>query len=81
MAIIYILIIPESPWWCCSTGRHEQGKKVLSRINGGIPGYDVEEEYAILQRTVLLEQEMAQGRKNEHFTAMFKGVNGVSLRR
>jgi len=77
MLIIYIFVLPESPWWCCEVERHEQGKKCLRQINGGIEGYNVDEEYMILERTVRLEKELAEQRRNESFTAIFKGVNGL----
>lgn len=77
MIIIYIVLIPESPWWAASKGKDDLGKKLLQQINGAVPEYDVEEEWAIIQRTVQLEREMALERKNESFTAIFKGINGL----
>ena len=49
MLAVY-LIIPESPYWCANRGRHEQGRKIIARLNGGIEGYDVDYHYGLIQR-------------------------------
>ncbi|WVR05517.1 hypothetical protein IAU60_002535 [Kwoniella sp. DSM 27419] len=77
MILIYIFIVPESPWWAAEKGKHELGKRSLSTLNGNVAEYDVDNEYAILMRTIELEREVAARQKNESFTALFKGVNGM----
>ncbi|KAM5345993.1 hypothetical protein ACJ41O_011854 [Fusarium nematophilum] len=50
------LWIPETPAYFAARDQHEKGKASLRRVNGNVPGYDVEVEYAILQNTILEEQ-------------------------
>lgn len=43
MGIVFLLL-PESPWWLVSKGKLEKGSKMLSRYQGHLQGYSVEEE-------------------------------------
>jgi hypothetical protein len=43
IAIIFLLL-PESPWWLVSKGRHDKATKVLLLCNGHVPGYNVQEQ-------------------------------------
>lgn len=43
MGIIFFLL-PESPWWLVSKGKLEKGSKMLSKYQGHLQGYSVEEE-------------------------------------
>ncbi|GFZ49942.1 hypothetical protein JCM24511_07345 [Saitozyma sp. JCM 24511] len=60
MGIIYLLV-PESPYWCATRGKHEQGIKTLAKINGSVSGYNVEEQYEIMR---------------EKWYNIFRGVDG-----
>jgi hypothetical protein len=84
---VYVFI-PESPFWCANTGRHERGRAVIQRLNGGIPGYDVDYHYNIIKRSVEKERayEVDSGEQSRGFLhelktikEVFVGVNGVSL--
>lgn len=55
MIAVYV-IIPESPYWCANTGRHDQGRKIIARLNGGIEGYDVDYHYDLIKRAVEKEK-------------------------
>ncbi|KAI8224198.1 Alpha-glucosides permease MPH3 [Colletotrichum sp. SAR 10_86] len=47
--IIPMLLLPESPAWYASKGKHEEAKKSLRRLVGDVDGYDVEHEYAVMR--------------------------------
>ncbi|WWC91994.1 uncharacterized protein L201_006948 [Kwoniella dendrophila CBS 6074] len=51
------LYLPETPAYFAARGLHDQGIAVLRRVNGGIKGYNVEEEYAVIRNTIEEEQE------------------------
>ena len=70
-----ILVLPESPW---VYGRHNQKEKafgVLKRLYGNIPGYDYEEEWAIIMRTLVHEKEELERMGANSFTDLFTGLN------
>lgn len=87
MIIIYI-IIPETPYWCAARGRHEQGRKTIQFLNGGIEGYDVDFHYDLVRRAVEKEQSYQKQIDGDrggflqelaNVKEVFIGVNGVSL--
>jgi hypothetical protein len=51
---------------------------MLRRINRGVPGYDVDKQYAILVNTIEIERIVAAETGRDGFWAIFKGVDGVS---
>lgn len=53
IAIIFVLL-PESPWWLVSKGRHDQASKVLILCNGRVRGYNVEEQIVSLFLTGIM---------------------------
>ena len=55
MIAVYV-IIPESPYWCANTERHERGRQIIARLNGGIEGYDVDFHYDLIRRAVEKEK-------------------------
>ncbi|RSH90015.1 hypothetical protein EHS25_001348 [Saitozyma podzolica] len=84
MLVVY-LYIPESPWWCANRDQHERGRAALTRLNGGIKGYDVDFHYGLIKKTVGLEREAAaqlhgpsKGFWHEVWSLreLFIGVNG-----
>lgn len=69
--LIPLFLVPESPTWLATKGRHEQGKKALRRLVGNVEGYDLEHEYA-----VLVAQHEASLRQSKYsWTTLFKGHN------
>jgi hypothetical protein len=72
------VVLPESPRWCAQKGKTERAKKLLSRINGGkfgIPDYDVEGEYAILEQEIAEGNALLNASSKYSYLALFKGVN------
>ncbi|CAK7198021.1 hypothetical protein SEUCBS139899_000677 [Sporothrix eucalyptigena] len=47
--------IPETPAYYAERGQDDMGKKVLRRVHGGVPDYDVEAEYTIIKNTKMEE--------------------------
>jgi len=41
---IVFALLPETPWWLASKGKLDKAAKVLRFCNGGVPGYDVQEQ-------------------------------------
>ncbi|WWC97802.1 hypothetical protein V866_004689 [Kwoniella sp. B9012] len=84
MAIVYICI-PESPFWCATAGKHDRGRAVIKRLNGGIEGYDVDYHYDIIKRSVEKEKSYQKEIDGEshgfiqelrNVKEVFIGVNG-----
>ena len=75
MLIIYIFL-PESPAWCASKDNEEKAKKNMRIIYRGVEGFDVDEQYLVLQQTIAHERAVAQELKSEHWYNIFKGTNG-----
>jgi SP family general alpha glucoside:H+ symporter-like MFS transporter len=42
--ILIFAFIPESPWWLVSKGKIDKAAKVLTRCNGNVEGYSVDEQ-------------------------------------
>ncbi|KAM0547260.1 hypothetical protein ACHAPJ_010522 [Fusarium lateritium] len=55
------LWLPETPQYYAERGQDDRGKKTLNRVNGKVPGYDVETEYTIMKNSILEQRK----RKNE----------------
>ncbi|KAF4472617.1 sugar transporter [Fusarium albosuccineum] len=47
--------LPETAAYYAARDQDEKGKATLRRVNGNVPGYDVEVEYAIIKNTILEE--------------------------
>lgn len=41
---VVFALLPETPWWLASKGKLDKATKVLQSLNGGIEGYDVQEQ-------------------------------------
>lgn len=70
--------IPESPWHLVRKGQMDKAKHSLKMLFGGVEGYDIEEEVAIIARTIAHEQEVLVHKPS--YADCFKGVNLVGLR-
>jgi hypothetical protein len=77
-AAIVLCFIPESPRFYCARGNHERGKKTLQWINGGVSGYDVDHEYAIIEKEIQDGRVVADQAKRITVLDCFKGKNLVS---
>ncbi|KAH7355901.1 general substrate transporter [Pyrenochaeta sp. MPI-SDFR-AT-0127] len=76
MLIIY-LILPESPAWCVGANKIERATKELHKLNGKIPGYDVDQQVQILALAIEHERAVAAEQHREHWTAIFRGTDGL----
>jgi hypothetical protein len=54
------LWLPETAQYYAERDMDERGKKTLARINGGVPGYDVETEYAVIKNNILDQRRIRQ---------------------
>ena len=74
--LVAILIIPESPWFYARRGKKEAACKSLIRLYGDIPGYNVEEEYNVILRTLAYEKRALNlGEGQESWLDLFRGGN------
>lgn len=78
------LWLPETPAYYAERDQDDLGKKALRRVNGGVPGYDVDAEYTIIKNTILEERSVRQeyGTDSNNladvvrtYVACFKGTN------
>lgn len=74
MLIIYVFL-PESPAWLASKDRVEDAKKNMRKIYKGVEGFDVDEQYLVLQQTIAHERAVAAEQGTEKWWSIFKGVN------
>ena len=74
--IICWALIPESPWFHARNGNKEKALRAMRQLYGNVSGYDFEEEYGIIARTIEHEREVLKDAPG--FTQVFKGLNLVS---
>ncbi|TVY42986.1 Alpha-glucosides permease [Lachnellula occidentalis] len=78
---IIFAFLPESPWWLASKGRLNEAAKALKFCNGGVEGYDIQEqivrnpEIDVMTATVLLEEQTAELNSEVGPWAVFQGRN------
>jgi hypothetical protein len=48
----------------------------MKRLYGNVEGYDYEEEYGIILRTIAHEKELLAESKAQSWTHVFRGLNG-----
>ena len=75
--IIFFLILPESPWNLARRGKKEEAIKSLRRLYSTVPGYDFEEEYAIIERTLEHEHRVLLASKAITWGELLRGLNRV----
>lgn len=63
--------------WLLRKGKHEAAAKALKRLNGGIPGYDIEHELSVMKLDLEgASSDGTQGSKNKtSYLELFKGTN------
>lgn len=78
------LWLPETPAYFAERDQDDRGKAALRRVNGGVPGYDVDAEYAVIKHTILEERRVRHeyGLDSKNFAdivrtyiACFRGTN------
>jgi hypothetical protein len=79
LMIIFWMFIPESPWFHARHGNKEKALKCMGQLYGGVKGYDIEEEYGIIARTIAHERAVLQDKPR--YVDVFKGLNLVSASR
>ncbi len=75
LMIVFWAFIPESPWFHARHGNKEEALKAMRQLYGGVKGYDFEEEYGIMARTIEHEREVLQEKPS--YIHIFKGLNKV----
>ncbi|KAH8882381.1 general substrate transporter [Thozetella sp. PMI_491] len=75
MLLIYVFL-PETPAWCVSRGLEARAKKEMAKINYGVEGYNLEQQYQALCLTVEHERAVAVEQRKEHWYAIFRGIDG-----
>lgn len=78
LMIVCWVFIPESPWFYARHDNKEKAIKSLKQLYGGVEGFDFEEEYGIIVRTIAHEREVLQ--EAPSYRHVFKGLNLVSER-
>lgn len=76
LMIIFWIFVPESPWYHARHGNKEKAMKAMRQLYGGVEGFDFEEEYGIIAKTI--EHEMDQLQDAPRYIHVFKGLNLVS---
>ncbi|CAK7221098.1 hypothetical protein SBRCBS47491_004412 [Sporothrix bragantina] len=74
-----VVLAPESPYYYANRGDHANAKRMLQRIHGRVPGYDVEREYAVMAAEVAHNARIAQQSAALSWTAVLR--DPVHLRR
>jgi len=76
LMIICWIFVPESPWFHARRGNKEKAMKAMKQLYGGVEGYDLEEEYGIIERTIEHERDFLA--EVPRYIHVFKGLNLVS---
>ncbi|KAL1907773.1 hypothetical protein Sste5344_006400 [Sporothrix stenoceras] len=75
LALICLLLIPETPRFYAQRGKHEQAKKVMARIYAGVPDYDLEHEYAIVLKEIEDGKVLLNKQRKVSVLDCFRGTN------
>ena len=78
LAVIVLLIIPETPRFLAQRGKHEKAKKVMKQIYGTVPNYDLEHEYSIILKEIEDGRVLADSGRELSVLDCFRGTNLVS---
>lgn len=77
LMILVYLVIPESPVWCVSKGKHDQAKKALRYLNHGVQDYDVDQQLQLISLSLDHERTVAAEQRREKWYAIFQGIDGL----
>jgi len=78
LAIVYCFL-PESPWWLVGKDKTDKARKTLLMLKGGVPGYDVDNEIAVMQNTIAEQRHRAGETGKIPMKRIFMGLNGKRL--
>ncbi|KAF6521687.1 hypothetical protein HZS61_015945 [Fusarium oxysporum f. sp. conglutinans] len=73
MMLLFWAFVPESPWYYARHGQKEKAMKSLKLLYGNVEGYDFEQEYSIIEKTISHERELLD--EAPKLTHVFKGLN------
>ncbi|OAA61997.1 General substrate transporter [Niveomyces insectorum RCEF 264] len=73
MMIVCWIFVPESPWFHARRGNKERAIANMKKLYGGVKGYDYEDEYGVIERTIAHEKAMLNDRPR--YVDVFRGVN------
>ncbi|KAK2128962.1 hypothetical protein NOF04DRAFT_1183665 [Fusarium oxysporum II5] len=73
MMLLFWAFVPESPWYYARHGQKEKAMKSLTLLYGNVEGYDFEQEYSIIEKTISHERELLD--EAPKLTHVFKGLN------
>ncbi|KAL1893354.1 hypothetical protein Sste5346_006532 [Sporothrix stenoceras] len=73
LMLICWILAPESPWFHARHGNKEKALKSMRWLYGGVEGYDYEEEYSIIVKTIEHEKGLLTSKFNT--LEIFKGIN------
>lgn len=76
--IVY-LVLPESPWWLMQHDKTDAARKSLTRLKGGVEGYDVETDIAVMRNTIDEQRARAHQLGPIPVKMLFQGLNGKRL--
>jgi hypothetical protein len=68
----------ESPWYYAKRNADVKGKATLTKIYGGVPGYNVENEWNVIVDVLDEERKQAETHGVVSFWEIFRGPNLVS---
>lgn len=74
---ICFCFIPETPWYHGRRGNKEGGLKSMRRLYGGVTGYNQEQEWGIISRSVEHERDLLAQTSTVSWSKIFRGTNGV----
>ncbi|KAJ9121876.1 hypothetical protein QFC24_004458 [Naganishia onofrii] len=75
MFIPALIFAPESPWFYTRRGNEIKAKSSLQKLNGSIPGYDVDHAYGIMLEVIRQEDELHRDSFWQQTIDCFKGPN------
>ncbi|CAK7227666.1 hypothetical protein SEUCBS140593_006653 [Sporothrix eucalyptigena] len=64
LMLICWFLAPESPWFHARHGNKEKAIKCMKQLYGGVEGYDFEEEYSIIEKTIEHEKGLLTSKIN-----------------
>ncbi|KAH8677975.1 general substrate transporter [Xylariales sp. PMI_506] len=74
LTIFFWSFVPESPWFYARHGDKDKAMQSMIKLYGGVEGYDFEEEYGIIVRTIKHERKKLHDQQPS-YAHVFDGVN------